>query len=103
MTDGQPPGKAPQSNRRDPEGRFVGLDADQLRAYASRLGVSDYHIDSIFKYEADPPGEIARLIALMQESRGTRSYSPETVELTPDEEQIFSQMLSGAMEPETIV
>ena len=88
---------------RDGEGRFIGPAADKLRRHAQRSGVSDYHIDSIFKYERDPHAEIERLIELMQTPRGGTKYEFEPSELSADEVQVFRQMIAGHMEPETIV
>ena len=88
---------------RDGEGRIIGPAADKLRRHAQRRGVSDYHIDSIFKYEKDPHGEIERLIELMQTPRGEKKYVSAASVLTADEEQVFSQMIAGNMEPEVIV
>ena len=74
-----------------------------MRSEAQQCGVSDYHIDSIFKYEKDPHGEIGRLFELMLTPRGEKKYVSEAGELTADEEQVFGQMIAGKMEPETIV
>ena len=92
--------KAKKQNKVRP---FTGPEADKLRTYARRHSVSEYHINSIFRHEMDPHGEINRLIDLMQTPRGDTKYAMKPSELEADEEQLFSQMIAGNAEPRTIV